>query len=104
MLLQLVVAENRRMRLSLKSLAHGTATPQSTAIRWVDRLIAAGCVLRSENPSDRRVAHVTLTALGRSLAFAAADRIMIPGAADPIGAMHPNAAPPAMPAARDRRC
>jgi DNA-binding MarR family transcriptional regulator len=72
MLLHLVVADRDRRSLSLKSLARATATPPSSAVRWVERLVSAGCVERTRNCSDKRVLDVALTDHGRDVIRAAA--------------------------------
>ncbi|TDU83270.1 MarR family transcriptional regulator [Kribbella voronezhensis] len=51
----------------LNQLAERLEVTASTALRMVDRLIAAGLVDRRENAQDRREVVIDLTAAGRSL-------------------------------------
>ena len=59
----LVVLE-RQADINLNSLAEFLGVNPSTAMRMVDRLIAAGMVSRAENPSNRREVQLTLTPAG----------------------------------------
>lgn len=56
----LVVLE-RNGQLNLQKLADHLGVNASTAMRMIDRLIAAGFVNRAENPSSRREVVLTLT-------------------------------------------
>lgn len=51
----------------LNHLAERLGVGASTALRAVDRLIAAGLVTRQENPEDRREVVIALTVAGRDL-------------------------------------
>ena len=61
-LLDLFVAEQERRRLPIKSVCIGSGVPQSTALRYIERLEDAGLIKRHANPADRRSAHIALTA------------------------------------------
>lgn len=61
MLLDLLIAEFEKRRLPIKSVCIGSGVPQSTALRYIDRLEADGLVKRHANPCDRRSAHIALT-------------------------------------------
>lgn len=61
-LLDLFVAEHERRRLPIKSVCIGSGVPQSTALRYIERLEGAGLIKRHANPADRRSAHIALTA------------------------------------------
>jgi hypothetical protein len=60
-LLDLFVAEQERRRLPIKSVCIGSGVPQSTALRYIERLEAAALIRRHANPADRRSAHIALT-------------------------------------------
>jgi predicted transcriptional regulator len=60
-LLDLFVAEHERRRLPIKSVCIGSGVPQSTALRYIERLESAGLIKRHANPADRRSAHIALT-------------------------------------------
>jgi DNA-binding MarR family transcriptional regulator len=59
----LVVLE-RHGQLNLQKLADHLGVNASTAMRMIDRLIAAGLVNRTESPTSRREVVLTLTDLG----------------------------------------
>jgi DNA-binding MarR family transcriptional regulator len=58
----------------LNQLATRLGVGPSTALRSVDRLIAAGFVDRSENSQDRREVVIALTAAGRNLVVEVTER------------------------------
>ncbi|UQX87062.1 MarR family transcriptional regulator [Jatrophihabitans telluris] len=63
MLVVLFEATNRTTNLTALAAALDVASP--TAMRMVDRLVAAGLVERSVHADNRRETHLTLTASGR---------------------------------------
>lgn len=66
MLLDLFVSESRDRKLSTTSLCHGSLTPQTTALRWLEVLLHEGLVMREADTVDKRVRNVTLTPKGRN--------------------------------------
>jgi DNA-binding MarR family transcriptional regulator len=62
----LIVLE-RHGQLNLQKLADHLGVNASTAMRMIDRLIAAGLVNRTENPNSRREVVLTLTEQGTRL-------------------------------------
>lgn len=67
-----VLHGHRSMRLN--TLADRLGVNASTALRTVDRLIAAGMVRRRENANDRREVAIDLTAAGRTVVAEVTDR------------------------------
>lgn len=53
-LLMLYSAEHADKPLTLSSVCATAGVPETTAYRWVERLITAGLALRQAHPSDRR--------------------------------------------------
>jgi len=66
-LLELLLAEFEKRRLSIKHAVINSGVPQSTALRWIDRMVAQGLITRHANPADRRSAHLGLTADARRI-------------------------------------
>lgn len=64
-LLDLFVAEQRGVRISVTSACIASMVPTSTALRWIGLLQRSGLIVRERDRSDRRVAHVRLTPEGR---------------------------------------
>lgn len=62
----LVVLDNQG-QINLNRLADLLAVTASTALRMIDRLLAAGLVTRRENPDNRREVLLDLTGPGRKL-------------------------------------
>ncbi len=62
----LVVLENHE-GINLNSLADELDVNSSTAMRMIDRLLAAGLVTRQDNPANRREVLLGLTAAGTDL-------------------------------------
>ena len=60
-LLNLFVAQANGERVSVSSLCIALDIPSTTALRWIEKLIEDGCLMRHESPADRRRAHVDLT-------------------------------------------
>jgi len=58
---------DREGPLTPSALAEHERIQRPTATRVVARLEAAGLVTRTPDPSDRRVAHVAITPVGRAL-------------------------------------
>ncbi len=63
----LVVLDGHRDGVNLNSLAERLEVATSTAVRMIDRLLAAGLVTRQENPADRREVLLGLTPDGRRI-------------------------------------
>jgi len=61
-------------RLRVRDLAEGLAVDETTATRLVDRLEAMGVASREPSADDRRATEVLLTAPGRRLVAAVAER------------------------------
>ena len=62
LLLHLYVAGSKGETIGVLDACAGTAAPQTTALRWIQRLEDAGMVLREADPSDARRDHVRLSA------------------------------------------
>lgn len=65
MLLALYVSDASGFRMTVSNLCAASNGPESTALRWIDRLIELGMARRSPNPVDARVIFVELEAPGR---------------------------------------
>jgi DNA-binding MarR family transcriptional regulator len=65
--LRTLVVLSERQPLKLAGLAAVLGVNPSTAMRMVDRLVAAGAVARHTNPDNRREVVLTLTAAGSDL-------------------------------------
>ena len=61
LLLYLYVAGSEGEATGVLDACAGTAAPQTTALRWTQRLEDAGLVLRVADPTDARRDHVRLT-------------------------------------------
>lgn len=61
MLLDLFVHHHRGKLVSAHSLCIAAAVPQTTALRWIGKLRAAGMVTRVRSRHDQRVVHILLT-------------------------------------------
>lgn len=61
MLLDLMEARLSEKRISVSSLCIASGVPQTTALRRIEDLIAAGLVSREDDPTDRRRVFVCLT-------------------------------------------
>ncbi|MGH3646324.1 MAG: MarR family winged helix-turn-helix transcriptional regulator [Micromonosporaceae bacterium] len=66
--LKIVIILNHRESASGQELAHALGVGVGTVTGIVDRMIARDLVSRQEDPADRRIRRVTLTAAGRDLA------------------------------------
>lgn len=64
MLLDLYVQRFRKRPVSVNSLCIAAIVPQTTALRWIDKLRQLGLIKRERSTGDNRVVHVTLTAEG----------------------------------------
>ncbi|CAG7606809.1 MarR family winged helix-turn-helix transcriptional regulator [Actinacidiphila bryophytorum] len=71
---RMLVALHTRGPLSLSMLAAELDVQPSTAMRMIDRLVAAEMVTRSASPTDRRTSSISLTAKGRSTVLQATER------------------------------
>jgi hypothetical protein len=60
MLLDLLACHLERRRVTVTSACIAAAVPPTTALRWLDRLVKEGAVLRAEDPEDRRKAYVKI--------------------------------------------
>lgn len=64
MLLDLYVQKARARPVSIHSLCIASMVPPTTALRWIDRLLACGLVERRRCERDLRVVHIVLTGRG----------------------------------------
>lgn len=62
MMLDLFIRRNDRSTTSISSLCIAASVPQTTALRWVTAMIAAGIFIRERDPFDRRRSYVELSA------------------------------------------
>ncbi|QXF12965.1 MULTISPECIES: MarR family transcriptional regulator [Sphingopyxis] len=64
MLLDLYVQKARARPVSVHSLCIAAMVPPTTALRWIDKLLACGLVERRRCERDLRVVHIELTGRG----------------------------------------
>lgn len=64
MLLDLFASEAEGKKISVTSLSIASASPQSTAQRWIDTLVDKKLILREPDPADRRRIYVRLSNSG----------------------------------------
>jgi DNA-binding MarR family transcriptional regulator len=62
MLLDLYIHSVGRNNISVSSLCTAAAVPQSTALRWIDTMVAQGHFVRLPDPNDGRRHYVSLSA------------------------------------------
>lgn len=62
MMLDLFIRQNDKSITSISSLCIAASVPQTTALRWVTEMIAAGIFSRERDPFDRRRSYVELSA------------------------------------------
>ncbi|WP_422059840.1 winged helix DNA-binding protein [Sphingopyxis sp.] len=67
MLLDLYIQRHRGRQVSIHSLCIAAAVPQTTALRWINKLDANGLVVREPCQHDNRVIHASLSAAGTDL-------------------------------------
>lgn len=60
MLLDLYIAAEEGKTISVSSLCIAAATPQTTALRWINHMVEKGMVLREDDERDRRRVYVRL--------------------------------------------
>jgi len=60
-LLLLYGVEQSRERLSVSAVAASIGTPQTTALRWIEKLEREGMLIRQKHPTDRRVSLLSLS-------------------------------------------
>lgn len=70
MLIALYLADDEAAHRSIISLCDASRLPQSTALRWVNRLCDAKLVYREPDPTDRRRVYLRPTAEGKNKAAA----------------------------------
>ena len=63
-LLSLYVAAREQFRMKVATVCHGSGVPDTTALRWLDRLEQQGLVRRLRSSTDKRVWDVELTVRG----------------------------------------
>jgi DNA-binding MarR family transcriptional regulator len=71
---RMLVVLGTRGPMSLSRLAEGLGVQPSTAMRMIDRLAAAGMVVRGTTPEDRRTTVISLTKAGRRVVDEATER------------------------------
>lgn len=71
---RMLVALHARGPLSLSLLAAELDVQPSTAMRMIDRLVAAGMAVRGSSPTDRRTSIISLTGKGRATVVQATER------------------------------
>lgn len=62
MLLDLYTKRHSGHPISISSLCIASQAPPTTALRWIARLEAAGCIVRRADPHDKRRVYAELTA------------------------------------------
>jgi DNA-binding MarR family transcriptional regulator len=65
MLLALYRADAAGLRMSVSNLCRTSEGPETTAVRWIDRLEDLGMVTRRKSPHDGRVSFVELSPTAR---------------------------------------
>ncbi len=61
MLLELFVASVKGGELSIKSISHASGVPPTTALRYIEVMVANGSVLRRRSTEDKRVSYIRLS-------------------------------------------
>ena len=61
MCLDIYVCDLKQEKVSITAVAHGSEIPMTTAIRYLNALVADGLVEKTVNPDDSRMAFVSLT-------------------------------------------
>ena len=61
MCLDIYVCDLKQEKVSITAVAHGSEIPMTTAIRYLNALVADGMVEKTVNPDDSRMAFVSLT-------------------------------------------
>jgi len=74
MLIDLLIAERKRRRVSISSLCIASGVPPTPALRWIRVLEDDALVKKCDHPSDRRVAWVELTDAAREMLIALLSR------------------------------
>lgn len=64
MLVELYIARKRGQRLAVSDVGRDTGVPLTTSLRNLDRLVAAGMVVREPDPRDARRHHVSISREG----------------------------------------
>lgn len=67
MLLDLFAQRHERRAVSVHSLCIAAAVPQTTALRWINKLAEIGLVERRPCPHDNRVIHISLSEEGLAI-------------------------------------
>lgn len=63
-LLTLYIAEKEGYRLKVSAVCNESGVADTTALRWIERLVELGLVHRRQNPMDRRSSFVEVTSDG----------------------------------------
>ncbi len=71
---RMLVVLDSRGAMNISRLGEHLDVNPSTAMRMVDRLVAAGMLEREPNPSNRREIFVSLTEVGRNVVYQATER------------------------------
>jgi DNA-binding MarR family transcriptional regulator len=71
---RMLVALHTRGSLNVSQLADELDVQPSTAMRMIDRLVAAGMVVRGAEPGDRRTSVISLTEQGRQTVVTSTER------------------------------
>ena len=79
MLLDLYVSEAEGRRVSVTSLTIASGGPPTTALRYLDKLVAHGLVTRSDDQRDGRRAWIALTSTSRAAITALLERMQEAG-------------------------
>ena len=65
MLLELYVSHLMQRRVSITDLCEASRVPPTTALRWIDGIMAEGLVCRMRDPLDARRVFIDLTSKGQ---------------------------------------
>jgi DNA-binding MarR family transcriptional regulator len=60
-MLSLYISQRQGYRMKVSSVCHESGVPETTALRWLDRLVQLGLARKSRNPYDSRSNFVELT-------------------------------------------
>lgn len=76
-LLLLYGVERSQERLGVIGVCASIDAPQTTAYRWIEKLIEAGLVVRTRHPTDGRVSWLSLSKRGTTQLDRYFDRVML---------------------------
>lgn len=61
MLLLLYIAAREQQRLKTSAVCAGSRVPDTTALRWIEKLVESGLARKRPSPTDLRITYLELT-------------------------------------------